>query len=261
MAVGDRLGAGGLEGVGASRVLALADPQAISRVAAERIVKIARLAVSERGVFHWALSGGSTPEPLYRLLATPEYDELIPWECLEVFWSDERCVSPEDRASNFGMVRRSGLLERRFGGVHRMPGEMPPAKGAAAYEVTLREVVPESTAREDSPVDNPCGVPVLDLVLLGLGSDGHTASLFPGSPALSEKDRLVVSAGPRGGYSRLTFTPPLLRAARSLLFLVSGKGKEQALRAALRGDVNIPAGLVDKQGRKTAWLVENALLG
>lgn len=169
-----------------------------------------------------ALAGGSTPRKLYRALA----EEPYPWEEVEVFFGDERCVPPDHPDSNFRMAREA-LLARVPARVHRMPGE---TCDAAGYERVLREAL------------GP-GVPALDLAFLGLGEDGHTASLFPGDPALEERERLVVRVE-RPDHPRLTLTYPVLNAAGLAVFLVSGPSKRGALMRLLAGD-DIPAARVE----------------
>jgi 6-phosphogluconolactonase len=158
-----------------------------------------------------ALAGGSTPRPLYEQLATCSF----PWAATDIFFSDERCVPPEHRASNFRMANEA-LLAKVPARVHRMPGE---TCDAAAYEDELSKIL--GTA-----------LPRFDLVLLGLGEDGHTASLFPGDPALDVTDRWVVRVE-RPDYARLTLTLPVLSAAKAVMFLVSGVSKRAALRNLL----------------------------
>jgi 6-phosphogluconolactonase len=175
----------------------------IARAAAERFV-----ALRPRSV---ALAGGSTPRLLYERLATC----LFPWVDTDIFFGDERCVPPEHEASNFRMANEA-LLAKVPARVHRMPSE---TCDAAAYEDELSRVF--GTA-----------LPQFDLVLLGLGEDGHTASLFPGDPALDVTDRLVVRVE-RPDYARLTLTLPVLSAAKAVMFLVSGASKRAALRNLL----------------------------
>ena len=185
----------------------------IAEAAAERF-----LALAPRTV---ALAGGSTPRSLYRRLATSAF----PWEEREVFFSDERCVPPDHPDSNFHMANEA-LLSKVPARVHRMRGE---SCDAAAYEEELSQVF-------------GTGSPKLDLALLGLGEDGHTASLFPGDGALEETERWVVRV-PRPDYPRLTLTLPVLSAAKVALFLVSGPAKREALRRLLDGE-DIPASRV-----------------
>jgi 6-phosphogluconolactonase len=167
-----------------------------------------------------ALAGGTTPRRCYESLASLEY----PWSEVDVFFGDERCVPPDHPDSNFRMAREA-LLSRVPARVHRMPGE---SCDAAAYERELRNVLGPN--------------PALDLVVLGLGEDGHTASLFPGDPALEEEMSLVLRVE-RPDHSRLTLTLPVLSAAPVAVFLVEGKRKREALRRLLTG-AGIPAARV-----------------
>lgn len=182
----------------------------VGAAAAERV-----LALKPRTL---ALAGGSTPRGLYRRLAAAPLD----WAETDVFFSDERCVPPTHAESNYAMAQET-LLRHVPARVHRMPGE---ACDAAAYERELRAVFPQTP-------------PVFDLILLGLGADGHTASLFPGDPALDERERWVLRVE-QPDYARLTFTPPLLSAARAVLLLVAGERKREALSRLLAGD-DVPA--------------------
>lgn len=198
-----------------------ADGAAAAEAAARLVVTYLgrRAAHSDAPVF-FALSGGSTPRALYERLAGPRGDAL-PWERVHLLWGDERCVPADDPRSNYGMVRKTGLLSLPFGGIHRMPGELPSEEGASAYERELRGLFP---GRE---------FPAIDLVLLGLGEDAHVASLFPASEALSERHRWVTVSGPYQGTRRLTLTLPVLASAGHLLFLVSGSSKAAAVCSTL----------------------------
>lgn len=169
-----------------------------------------------------ALAGGGTPRAFYEMLAGIDYA----WEDVDVFFGDERCVPPDHEDSNYRMAYEA-LLSKVAARVHRMPGE---SCDGGAYERELTEVL------------GP-GVPALDLVVLGLGEDGHTASLFPGDPALEERERLVVRVE-RPDHPRLTLTLPVLNAARTAVFLVSGESKRKALVRLLAGDGEIPAARV-----------------
>jgi 6-phosphogluconolactonase len=175
---------------------------------------------SGRGLLTLVLSGGLTPRRAYEALAGKPGDG-IPWGKVSVLWGDERCVPSEDKRSNYRMVAESGLLARPLAGVYRMPGDMPPEEGARAYEVTLGQLAPTN------------GPLRLDVVLLGVGDDGHIASLFPGSAALEERDRLVVATEGQGGVRRLTLTLLALSSARNLLFLVTGEAKAEAVQLTL----------------------------
>jgi 6-phosphogluconolactonase len=193
-----------------------------------------RLAAAASAGGQIALAGGSTPRLAYERLATMEAD----WSGCTLWFGDERCVPPDDERSNFGMVR-DALLDRLAGDapdVRRIAGELGPDEGAAAYERELREGLGE-------------GIPRFDLVLLGLGPDGHCASLFPGHPALDERERLAVGVARPGlapWVPRVTLTVPVLNAARQVLFLVTGADKAVVVVQAFAGgpDRRTPASLV-----------------
>jgi len=232
----------------------LPDLEAVSREAAERFAAAAGRGVRERRRFTVALSGGSTPAALFRLLAAPPLREALPWDRTQVFWGDERCVPPEDPASNYGTAHALFLSRVPIPpqNVHRMRGEEDPERAAAAYEAELRAAF-GLTGGEG---------PRFDLILLGLGEDGHTASLFPGSPALRETDRLV--AAPfveRLSAYRLTLTLPVLNAAREVLVLVAGGVKAAALREVLQGPSGperLPIRHVEPRDGSLTFLVDAA---
>jgi 6-phosphogluconolactonase len=227
------------------------DEEAVARLAAEEIVERAAAAIAARGSFTWVLSGGSTPRRLYRLLAgDPSFRDRMPWPETSLFWGDERAVPPDHPDSNFrlaweAMLSRVPAPAER---VHRWPAELPPEEAARAYEATLRQAAGE--------------LPRFDLVLLGLGVDCHTASLFPGSPVLAERERLTAAPWvPALGTRRLTLTPPALNAARCALFLVTGEEKAEALRAALapQGDpADCPARAIRPTAGDLLWLADRA---
>jgi len=206
----------------------LSDPQALGRAAAQAFRASARGAIAARGRFSVALSGGSTPEWLFRaLLEEPRFG--FDWSSVHVFWGDERAVSPDDPRSNFGAARR-GLLDHveiPAANLHRIRGEDPaPTRAAADYERELERFF-----------EPPAGAPPrFDMIYLGMGADGHTASLFPHSQALDENRRWVV-ANPVAGLdtTRLTLTYPVLNAAGEVIFLVCGDDKAATLQAVLEG--------------------------
>ncbi|MGD9902184.1 MAG: 6-phosphogluconolactonase [Vicinamibacterales bacterium] len=235
------------------RVCGSAD-QTIAAAAGE-VVEAARTAIAARGRFLFALSGGSTPRPLYERLAAPPWREQVDWSRTHLLWSDERCVPPEHPDSNYGMARAAFIdhvpIPARQ--VHRMRGEDDPAGAAAAYEQVVRELV--------GPPAADVAPPGLDLVLLGLGADGHTASLFPGRPAGQETARWVVADQDPAGRPRLTLTPPALNAARTVVFLVVGCGKAATLGAVLDGDRapdRLPAQRVAPRRGRLIWIVDAA---
>jgi len=209
----------------------LPDAEALAGAVAEAF---AETAAATAGPVRVALAGGRTPRGAYARLAAPPLRDRVPWSRLHVFFGDERTVPPDHPDSNYGMAREALLdrvpLDPRR--VHRMHGEDADPEAAAARYA-------EEIARAFAvPPDGP--PPAFELVLLGLGDDGHTASLFPESPALSEERRWVASApGPAPDHTRITLTPPLLRRAARMWFLVSGAGKAEALRW-LRGDAAPP---------------------
>lgn len=231
-----------------------ADPVALTRAAAEWFVRAAAAAVTERGRCMVAISGGGTPTPLYALLATRDWRDRVPWPRLHLFWCDERVVPADDERSNHGVVRRVLLPHVAIPAAHVHPiptGAGTPAQAAAVYEQTIRRVA------------DGAAPPALDLVLLGIGDDGHTASLFPGSPLLRIDHAPLVAADPvrRAGVFRISMTLPLLNAARDVAFLVAGEAKAQALRVALGGDRAsrpLPAQLVRPTTGSLRWLVDRA---
>lgn len=232
----------------------LTTPQELFSAAAEEVVRAAEESVAARGRFTIALSGGSTPKGLFNLLAT-NARSVLPWDRMFFFWGDERHVPPTDPDSNYRMAEEAMLskIPVAAGNVFRVPAENPDAAAAAeAYEQTLRKFFHLE----------PGQLPRFDLILLGMGPDGHTASLFPGTAALQEKSRLVVANWvDKLKTSRLTFTLPVLNAARCVAFLVSGTDKADALKAVLEGDApgeQYPSKLVRPTDGKLIWLVDRA---
>ena len=238
----------------AAEIRVLTTPQELFASAAEEVVRQANESVAERGRFTIALSGGSTPKSLYNLLATNARTTL-PWDRMFFFWGDERHVPPTDPDSNYRMVKEAILSKVQVpaGNIHRVPAENPDAAAAAeAYEADLRKFFHLETGQ----------IPRFDLVLLGMGPDGHTASLFPGTAGLLEKSRLVVAnwVEKLKAY-RLSFTLPLLNAARCVAFLVSGTDKAQVLRGVLEENVpgaQYPAKLVQPTEGKLIWFLDRA---
>jgi 6-phosphogluconolactonase len=235
-------------------VRTLTTPQELFSAAAEEVVSAATDAVAQRGRFTIALSGGSTPKGLFNLLATNALT-VLPWERMFFFWGDERHVPPTDPDSNYRMAEQTMLSKVPVppGNVFRMAAENPDAAAAAEdYEQTLRKFF----ALE------PGQVPVFDLILLGIGPDGHTASLFPGTAGLQEKSRLVIANWvEKMKTNRLTFTLPVLNAARCVAFLVSGTDKAAVLRTVLEEEVpaeQYPAKLVHPTDGKLIWLLDRA---
>jgi 6-phosphogluconolactonase len=236
------------------QIRTLTTPQELFAAAAEEVVRAANDAVAQRGRFSIALSGGSTPKSLYNLLATNARNAL-PWERMFFFWGDERHVPPTDPDSNYRMADETLLskIPVAAANVFRIPAENPDAAAVAlAYEQTLQKFFQLE----------PGQFPTFDLILLGMGPDGHTASLFPGTKALQEKNRLVVANWvEKMKTSRITLTLPVLNAARCVAFLVSGTDKATVLRAVLEEDVpaeQYPSKLVRPTEGKLIWLVDRA---
>ena len=229
------------------------DAGELMRAAAAAFVESAGAAVRDRGRFLVALSGGSTPNALYDLLASDEHRSRVDWPRVEVFWGDERCVPQDDPASNYRAARER-LLDRvpvRPEHVHPIAGGGDATGGAAAYERVLRD-------RFATPTGPPRVDPGsrLDLVLLGLGADGHTASLFPGTEAIEEKSRWAVALEVPAAAAtsrRITLTPMVFNAAAEVMFLVVGRDKAGALRRVLEGPqdaVRVPAqAIASRRGR------------
>ena len=220
-----------------------------ARTAAGMITAASLISIEQRGAFNIALAGGSTPGPVYELLAA---DNEIDWSRCNIFWSDERSVPPDHAESNYRLAREM-LLDRLPHApslVARMEGELPPEKAAAAYEKVIRETVPAEEA----------GIPRLDLILLGMGDDGHTASLFPGSKALHISDRLVAADYvSKVDAFRLTFTYGLINAGRHVLILVSGASKADTLHSVLHGPSQpwkLPVQGVKPTNGQLRWLVD-----
>jgi 6-phosphogluconolactonase len=223
-------------------------------IEAERVVAHARHAIAYRGRFLLALSGGSTPRPLYELLASPRFATRIDWTRVHMFWGDERCVPPDQPESNYRMAREALLdhVPLPPANVHRIRGEDEPAEAAAAYEELLGAFF---GSREISPKDS------FDLVLLGMGADGHTASLFPGSAAARETRRWVVaSPGPQPGSWRVSLTPVLLNAAENVTFLVTGADKAERLKDVLENGQPdlLPAQLIRPTHGALHWMIDAA---
>jgi 6-phosphogluconolactonase len=242
-----------------TEIRTLTTPQELFAAAAEEVVHTATEAVAERGRFTIALSGGSTPKNLFTLLAT-NARATLPWDKMFFFWGDERHVPPTDPDSNYRMADESMLskIPVKPENIFRIPAENPDAAAAAAtYEKTLQKFF----ALEPSP-NQPGPFPRFDLILLGMGPDGHTASLFPGTAGLQENSRLVIANWvEKMKTHRLSFTYPVLNSAADVAFLVSGTDKAPALRAVLQSDApgdQYPAKLVHPTDGKLIWLIDRA---
>ena len=228
-------------------------PELLADAVAQHIVTSAAEAISSRGRFTLALAGGSTPRAAYSRLAAGDWQLATgDWRLVHILWGDERSVPPDDFRSNYRMAKEA-LLDRvpiPADQIHRIRGEDDPEKAAADYERELRALL---------------GSEGLDLVLLGLGEDGHTASLFPGQAAVHETARWVVAVpAPDGTMWRVTLTPAVLNAARNVTFVVSGAGKAQRLEQVLQGPFTpdiLPAQSIRPTQGQLTWMVDEAAAG
>lgn len=235
----------------------------LTRAAAEFVCSLARESAERRGLFTVALSGGSTPKTLYEDLARPPFSARMPWPHIHFFWGDERCVPPDHPDSNFAMAFRALVSKPPIPpqNVHRVPAEGgTPHDAAQTYEKMLREFFRFSNSSHASHQGE--SFPSFDLVLLGVGKDGHTASLFPGDQALEERKRWVAAVDhPHGSppVPRITLTFPVINSAKCTLFLVSGAGKQEVLRSILENPDSAaqryPAARVSPQG-KVVWMID-----
>ncbi len=229
----------------------LPNTKALAEAGAREFARAAGDALSDRGVFRVALAGGSTPRALYRRLTQAPYRRAIRWDRIRFFWGDERCVPPGNERSNYRMARETLLQPLRIPAsqVFRMEGEQQPAQAARSYENGLRR---EFRGR---PVK-------LDLVLLGLGGDGHTASLFPGTAALAEERCLAVANFvPKLSEWRLSLTYRAINATRRIVFLVSGPEKAAVSAKILKkqsGWQDLPASCIGSRRGTLLWLLDQA---
>jgi 6-phosphogluconolactonase len=237
---------------GVADVAVYPDHQSFVDGAAAFVAELAAESIAARGRFTIALAGGGTPRPIYARLAAADHAAHIDWGKVHVFFSDERCVPPDDAASNYRMACEALLdhVPLPSANVHRMHGEEDPTLAALAYEHDLQRVFRTAAA------------PVFDLICLGMGDDGHTASLFPGTAALREHERWVVAHYVEAMLAwRLTFTAALINAARHVVFLVEGAGKSETLWRVLAGPYQpneLPAQLIQPLNGQTHWLVDAA---
>lgn len=229
------------------------DLDTLSHAAADVFVESAAEAMLQRGSFLTALSGGSTPQALYQRLALTPYREQVDWAHTHFFWGDERCVPPEDLENTYRQVHDILLahVPVQPGNIHRIRSDLPPEAAAEDYaRVLMEHAMP------------PLEWPRFDLVLLGLGSDGHTASIFPGSDPNPASAMLAVT----GEYQdrpaqRVTMTPPVFNSARRILFLVSGEGKSAILADVLNDEANperLPAQRIRPLDGQLIWMVDQA---
>lgn len=236
----------------APEVFTFSSTARLAHAAAEVVVETLRAALTERGRASFVLTGGSTPGPLYRLLAA-DYRGALDWERVDIFFGDERHVPHDDEDSNFRMARDTLLngLPLAPDRIHPIPTGGTPDADARAYEQTLRATFGD-------------GPPAFDLLLLGMGADGHVASLFPGSPALDERERWVVAteSPPNSPVrDRVTLTFPAINAARTVLFLVAGESKHDAFAAVHRDPGDAPPAERVEARERLLWFVDEAAAG
>jgi 6-phosphogluconolactonase len=230
------------------------DPQDLYEQATALFMRLSNEAAAARGRFTVALSGGSTPKGLYALLGKAEIARRIPWSQISLFWGDERCVPPTHPESNYHMVEETLLSHVPIPprNIHRIPTERDPLQAASSYEAVLREAF--------ALADNAW--PRFDLILLGIGTDGHTASLFPATAGLHENTRLVIAHYVDKLQAwRVTLTPPVINKAAHVVFLACGADKAEPLREILQGTQQperLPAQLVRPSEGVLLWLVDEA---
>ena len=233
------------------QIIRCRDGADLSERAADEFVRLASQAIQLAGRFTVALSGGSTPKALYTLLAAPGVAQRISWNRVHLFWGDERCVAPDHPESNYRMVRECLLAHIPIPAenVHRMAGEKKPQIAELEYEAELQEYFELKGG----------AMPRFDLILLGLGEDGHTASLFPGSEVLNDIDHLVATAYvERLQSQRLTLTLPVLNEGAEVVFLVAGASKAAIVKEVLGGQASAtsyPAARIQPRDGKLIWMI------
>ena len=231
----------------------------VAQAAADLIIQTMAAAIEKRGLFSLGLAGGSTPGRLYSTLSLMAYRDQMDWSKVHIFWGDERCVPPEDRQSNYRLAKVLLLDHVPLPpvNIHRMHGEFPGGKAADLYEKELQGFF--------GVKDRNSTVNMLDLLLLGLGEDGHTASLFPGSPALDVSGRRVIGVEhrthPAPLVDRITLTLPAINASRHVVFLVTGESKASVLARVLEPPSEqplLPASRVNLSNGDIVWLIDAA---
>lgn len=227
------------------------NPAAMAERAAHIFAAACEEAVAERGVFRVALSGGQTPVPLFRLLSKKDWAERLPWDAMSFYWVDERCVGPEHPESNYGMARRELLANVPATHFYRMRGDEDPVEAAKKYADLIRK---------DFDL-RPNELPRFDFMLLGMGEDGHTGSIFPNSPVLAEKKRIVTDVYvPERKGDRITLTLPVINNSRCCMFMVNGAEKHRTLAKVLNllAEPTLPAQLVRPGVGDLIWIVDEA---
>jgi 6-phosphogluconolactonase len=231
----------------------LSDPSAVARGLADLFSNSAQTAMSEHGTFYVALAGGSTPRAAYELLAQAPLIETISWSDVYIFFGDERCVQVADPRSNYRMAHDAFLASVPIPphNIHRMPGELPPKEGAQQYAATMRQDMGNA--------------PRFDLLMLGIGKDGHTASLFPGVDPMTDDDQLIrATYSEETGTDRLTITPRVINNARTVVISAEGTEKAKVLAAARDGaydPTKTPIQIVSPTNGELIWLVDHLAAG
>lgn len=236
------------------RIHKVSDAEQLAHAALEHFLKDAKKSIEEHGKFRVAISGGHTPERFFHLLAEDPDAEEIPWENVDIFWVDERCVPPDAQASNYGLAANSFIDKVNIPkeNIHRVMAEVNDySRAVKEYEQNLRSVFNLQTGQ----------MPQFDLIVLGMGADGHIASLFPNSYAHFDTEDLVTTVYLlNGDYNRITLTYPVLRAARHLIVLISGHEKADIVKEVLLGepdDVKYPAHTLWPSLSKITWIVDD----
>jgi len=235
-----------------TRLIIEENPEDLAAAAAGMFESWVQEAVKRNGVFTAAISGGASPRRFYRLLAEEPYRSRLPWQSIHIFWVDERCVPANDPSSNYGTAKRDFIDGVPISDItiHPMPSDLIPENGARRYEEELRDFF---RLRKGA-------VPAFDLILLGMGTDGHTASLFPGQEVLFERERLVIAVqGGESHVSRLTMTLPVLNGTRRAVFLVAGGSKAERVREIFTDDNSsdpLPACLVQPYTGELIWFLD-----
>lgn len=226
-------------------------PGALSETAARHIIELAKHYIQINGRFTIALSGGSTPERLFKLLSQSPYIEQMPWQNTYFFWGDERCVPLDDERNNAyqAITLLFSKINIPAANLFRIPTNLPPAQAAEQYEQTIKDFFGNSRPR-------------FDLTLLGMGDDGHTASLFPGTEILHETKHLVRDIYiDKISMHRITMTAPFINQSHHIIFLVTGSGKADTLKTVLQGDFQpelYPAQLIQSEDGTLLWMVDEA---
>mgnify|MGYP001814381999 CR=1 FL=1 len=238
-----------------SKITVFPDKESLISGTADFIAELAAQAIAARGRFTLALSGGNTPRPVYARLATPDYRDWIDWSKVQIFFGDERSVPPDDPQSNYLMVKTALFDQAPLpeGNIHRIRGEDAPEQAAADYADVLQRTFGGATAGGPPPEG-------FDLILLGMGDNGHTASLFPGLAVVTEEVRWVMAQYVEVvGMWRVTLTPVVINAARQVAFLVSGANKAEMLHRVLEGPyqpVVLPSQIIKPTRGELRWLLD-----